>query len=113
MIDHSKEPGRIDLRAIEEASRPPDADRVISGALARSAEFLGKPQPHVFAALEAYSRPLFAAAAILLMIATGSLAITSGRSGDVEPETVLAEWAQANHVPTNAELLVAFQGYGR
>lgn len=113
MIEHSKSPGRIDLRAIDEASQSPVADRVIAGVLARSAEFLGKPQPDVFATLGAHLRPLFAAAAILLVIATGALAFVGGPSRVTAADTVLAEWTQSNHVPTNGELLIAFQGYAR
>lgn len=113
MTDDSKQPGRIDLRAIDEAAESPVADRVIAEVLVRSAGFLGRPQPDVFEILAAHSRPLFAAAATLLIIATGTLVLTSGASVDTTPDVVLAEWAQSNHVPTNGELLTAFQGYGR
>lgn len=113
MTDDAKQPGRIDLRAIDEGAQAPDADWVIAQALARSAAFPGKPQPGVFAILAAHSRPLFAAAAILLIIATGTLVLTSAGSPDIAPDVVLAEWAQSSHVPTNGELLTAFQGYGR
>ncbi len=113
MIDHGKEPGRIDLRAIAEDPQFANVNRIMTDILGRSAGSLGAPRQDVFAVLVAHSRPLATAAAILLTTSMVALALPSGRRPSVAPEVKLAEWAQSNHVPTNAELLIAFEGYGR
>ncbi len=113
MIDSGKEPGRIDLGVITEDSQLGNVDRVMAEVHRRRAGNLGNARLGVFAILVEHSRPLVAAAAILLTISMGSLALTSERGPVVPPEVTLAEWARSNHVPTNAELLIAFEGYGR
>lgn len=112
MTDHSREPGRIDLRAIDEPADPAQADRVITVALSRMSEGAERTS-YVLASIEAYTRPLLAVAATLLLAATGTLLLTPGRAVADEPTSVVANWAASSYVPTNGELLATFQGYGR
>jgi hypothetical protein len=60
-----------------------------------------------------YARPLLAAAAAIVVIATGALMVTQRPAQEDQPVSVLASWAESNHVPTNGELLAVFQGYER
>ena len=112
MTDISREPGRIDLRAIDEPADPARAERVIAAAMARAAANRDSGSD-VFATIAVYARPLLAAAAALVVIATGTLMVTQRPAQDVQPAGVLASWAETNHVPTNGELLALFQGYDR
>jgi hypothetical protein len=111
MTDRSRDPGRIDLRAIDEPSDSAQADRVIAAALARAAGESAAPSD-VLSSIETLTRPLLALAATLLVTAFGTLLLTRGRA-IAEPATVVANWAEQSHVPTNGELLATFQGYGR
>jgi hypothetical protein len=107
-----KDPGRIDLRVIDDADAE-RADRVIAESLARiAATPQQEPYDPILIWTERYTRPALAAAAVLAAIAIGTLALTEGR-GDAPPLEVsaLASWAESQHVPTNGELLLAFQGY--
>jgi hypothetical protein len=111
MTEHSREPGRIDLRAIDSPADPFQAERVIAGAMSRIAG--GESNTGVLGSIVIYSRPLLAIAAALLLIATGTL-ITKPRPAQTDQATnVLANWTESSHVPTNGELLAAFQGYER
>ena len=112
MTDISRHPGRIDLRAIDEPADSARAERVIEAAMSRAAANRHS-RTDVFATIAAYARPLFAAAAALVVIATGTLMVTQRPLQDVPPAGVLASWAESNHVPTNGELLAVFQGYDR
>lgn len=112
MTDRSLEPGRVDLRAIDEPADSARADRVIAAAIARVTAGADAPGD-VFAGIEAYARPLVAIAAALLLAATGTLLLTRGGAEADTATNVVADWALSAHVPTNGELLAAFQGYGR
>ncbi len=112
MTDISREPGRIDLRVIDEPADPARGDRVIAAAMSRVAENR-KSRSDVFGTIAVYARPLLAAAAALVVIATGTMMVTQRPAQDVQPAGVLASWAELNHVPTNGELLAVFQGYNR
>ncbi len=112
MTEHSREPGRIDLRAIDTPADPFQADRVIAAAMSRMAAD-GESRGDVLGSIAIYSRPLLAAAAALLVIATGTLITTQGPSQTEQAANVLATWTESSHVPTNGELLAAFQGYDR
>jgi len=103
MIDDSTEPGRIDLRALDEPADQAQADRVIRAALARAAAGRGRPPR---------AAPLFATAAVLLL-AAGLLLFAPRRASYDEAAGLVAAWTVSSHVPTNAELLAAFGGYGR
>ena len=112
MTDIPREPGRIDLRAIDEPADPARADRVIAAAMSRIAADRNS-RGDVLTVIVIYARPLLAAAAALVVIATGTLMVTQPPAADVQAASVLANWAESNHVPTNGELLAVFQGYDR
>jgi hypothetical protein len=112
MTDISREPGRIDLRAIDEPGDQARAERVIAAAMSRVAADRNSGGD-VLSTIVIYSRPLLAAAAALVVIATGTLITTPRRTQQDPPASVLASWAESNHVPTNGELLAVFQGYDR
>jgi hypothetical protein len=112
MTETSPEPGRIDLRAIDEPADPARAERVIAAAMSRNAADRNRGADALGAIL-IYTRPLLAAAAALVVIATGTLIVTQRPAQEVQPAGVLASWAESNHVPTNGELLAVFQGYDR
>lgn len=106
-------PGRIDLRAIEHADSA-QADRVIAAALARIAASPGQqPRDVVVDWVERFTRPALIAAAMLAAVAIGTLALTDRRSDPAPQVAALATWVESQHVPTNGELLLTFQGYGR
>lgn len=112
MTDQSREPGRIDLRTVDAPADPLQAERVVAAAMSRMA--VGRESKgDVLASITTYSRPLLAAAAALILIATGTLILTQREAQTVPAEGLLATWAESSHVPTNGELLAAFQGYDR
>jgi hypothetical protein len=114
MTEGQQEPGRIDLRAIDEPDLADRGDRIIAEAIARSAPFFQTPRPDLFAALREHERLLLGIAAVVLVVATGGIVLTRDAAAVRNtPEVLLAEWSRSNHVPTNGELLSAFQGYGR
>lgn len=110
MIEDSSEPGRIDLRALDEPADPTQAARVISAALARVAigasATTAEPGGQVRRAT-----PLLAAAATVLLLAAGLLLFMPRRGSQDETATLIAHWSASGHVPTNGELLAAFRGY--
>jgi hypothetical protein len=108
----SPDPGRMDLRPIQEGLQH-DVDRILGNAIGISAMRRAKSRSGLFAELHAFARPLIAAAAVILILAATTLALTDARLAPVPPDVVLADWARTNHVPTNGELLFAFEGYGR
>lgn len=112
MTESAREPGRIDLRAIDQPADPLQAERVISAAMARHAAERGS-DADVLATIVIYTRPLLAVAAALVVVATGTLIVTQRQTEPVQPASVLASWAESSHVPTNGELLAVFQGYDR
>src|SRR5205814_7571067 len=110
MTDPTRPLGRVDLRGIDADESA--ADRVIGRAMdeIRSNPSRAVTQPLV--EVDRYLRPALMAAAVLAAIAAGIVATTNARSADDTPAiTTLASWAETRHVPTNGELLVAFQGY--
>jgi hypothetical protein len=111
MTDDSREPGRIDLRALDEPADPTRAERVVGAALARAA--LGGSVAG--AASESPARPVAAlfGAAALLLLATGLLLFAPRRPSPQSATSLIAAWTMSGHVPTNAELLGAFGGYAR
>ena len=112
MTDSSREPGRIDLRTIDEPIDALQADRVIAAAMSRM-KTNSESSGDVLSGIVAYSRPLLAIAAALVLIATGTLIVTQSRTSTDQSASMLASWAETSHVPTNGELLAAFQGYNR
>jgi hypothetical protein len=106
------DPGRVDLRPIEEGLRH-DVDRIIGNAIRTGAMRRTRSRSGLFGELHAFARPLIAAAAVILILAATTLALADARLAPAPPDVVLADWARTNHVPTNGELLFAFEGYGR
>ena len=113
MSDHSQEPGRVDFRAISGDPEFADVDRVMAAVWRRHSAERAPLRPTVVTTIVAHSRTLVAAAAILIAIATLTISLPQRDGLTVAPEAALASWAQTNHVPTNAELLLAFRGYGK
>jgi hypothetical protein len=112
MTDSAREPGRIDLRTIDEPFDPTQADRVIAAAMSRIAADRDAGAD-VLATIALYTRPLLSAAAASFLVATGTLIVTQRRAETEQPVSILASWAESSHVPTNGELLAVFQGYDR
>ena len=113
MSDQTQEPGRVDFRSISSDPQFADVDRVMAKVSTRHKTARVASQPTVLSIIAAHSRTLCAAAAVLIAIATLSLSLPRGGQRTAAPEVALADWAQANHVPTNAELLITFRGYGQ
>lgn len=100
------EPGRIDLRALDELADPARAERVISAALARV-----NLTPRALPWLAGRFRPILAVAAVLFLVAFGLLRGAPRAEAPVEPSAALAGWVASDHVPSNGEILTAFRGY--
>ncbi len=99
-------PGRIDLRALDDPGDAGKAEQIIRSALARV-----DLTPRVAPWLAARSGPVLAAAAAVLVVAFGLLALAPRGKASPGASAILAEWIAASHVPTNGEILAAFQGY--
>lgn len=114
MTDDARDPdrGRIDLRVIDEPPISAQADRLIANAMSR-ARWRGGPREDVVAALLVYARPVLATVAAVLILAAGALRLAPHPSSSTSSATILANWADVGHVPTNGELLMAFHGYER
>ncbi len=113
MSDQAQEPGRVDFRSLSGDPQFARVDRVMAEVLSRHENARAALPPTVLAMIAAHSRTLFAAAAILIAIATMTLTLPPRAERSVAPEAALASWTQTQHVPTNAELLIAFRGYGQ
>jgi len=106
---------RIDLTTLGSPD-PEQADRVVRAAMARIQAMAPAPEP-LLADLDAWWRPGLAAAAAIALLALGMM-LARQRPG---PEAVLRasvearvlEWAESEHIPSNGELVAAFQGYSR
>jgi hypothetical protein len=110
MTDHQPL-GRIDLRAIDEPGDPGRIDRIVASVLRQvtSDDLLGATD--LLSRLGGLARPAMAAAAILLLCATAVLRWNDRAAR--APLGSLSSWAAADRVPTNGELLAAFEGYER
>jgi hypothetical protein len=104
--------GRIDLRAVDTDEGA--ADRVIGGAIGR---IRMTPQLRVDPMEDMARRavrPALIAASVLVAAAVFAVAFIDTRRAEVPAAAAtVASWADSDHVPTNAELLQAFQGYAR
>jgi hypothetical protein len=104
-------PGRADLSALDRSvDFTKVADRVVSPALAR---FIAMRRGGFAATLRAYTVPMLAAAMVVMAIGLGVFVRVTNTPRAGDPTALLAQWIQAEHVPTNGELLLTFQGYGR
>jgi hypothetical protein len=108
---HPMAPGRADLRAFDSSGEFAEvADRIIAPAIAR---FVATRRTGFASTLRGLAAPMLAAAAVVMAIGIGALAIVTDAPRPGVPAELLAQWMEAEHVPTNGELLFAFQGYGR
>jgi hypothetical protein len=104
-------PGRADLRVIDPSGDFADvAERLVSPALAR---FVATRQSGFASTLRGFAVPMLAAAALVMAVGFGALVIVTHGPRPADPADLLTEWIDAEHVPTNRELLITFQGYGR
>jgi hypothetical protein len=117
MTDSRNQPeqGRVDLRALEPSDA--QADRVIGavmGALPALSRGAASSRPDPLEIVGRYLPPMWVAAAALVVIAS-SVAVMARRAPaeSTSIDSTVAGWASQEHVPTNAELLSAFQGYHR
>lgn len=108
MTDPHAPDGRLDLRALDAEHDPARADAVIGAVMSRI-EATGQPRDDL-ASLRRYQRVLLAAAAVLAAIATTAV-VAAPRRSQAAPTDVIASWTESQHVPTNGELLAAYQGY--
>lgn len=117
MTDSRNQPeqGRVDLRALEPSEA--QADRVIGavmGALPARSRGAAPSRPDPLEIVGRYLPPRWIAAAVLLVIASSVTVLATRAPEDGKSiESTVATWASQEHVPTNAELLSAFQGYER
>jgi hypothetical protein len=104
-------PGRTDLRALDSSGDFTDvADRVVAPALAR---FIAMRRDGFASTLRGFAMPMLVAAGVVMAIGLGALAMVTDAPRAGDPAVLLAQWIEAEHVPTNGELLFTFQGYGR
>lgn len=110
MTDRDRE--RIDLRALDVDGRT--TDRVMSAAMARILETPQVPANDVDELARRAVRPVLVAATLLVAAAACAIAFLDSRNdASSQPSAAVAAWMDDRHVPTNAELLLAFQGYSR
>ena len=115
-VDPPDPPDPVDLRALEPTDA--QADRVIGGVMAQLGthpQIVERAPADVLEIVGRYFPPVWIAAAAALAIA-GSAAAVASRRNEAEATSIdmtVATWAAQQHVPTNAELLAAFQGYQR
>jgi hypothetical protein len=108
MTDDAPPPGRLDLRSLDAGPDPARADAAIAATMNRLRQ--RSPGDDDLRELRRYRVALMAAAAVLLAVALASIVARPIPSNDA-PSDPLVEWAQSSHVPTNGELLAAYQGY--
>ncbi len=114
MIDDPDDRSRaIDLRPLA-----PDADEseIIIGAV--MARLAGRPQlaampTDILVIVGNHVPRAWIATAAALMIAASLAVVWSSRGRPAPIDATIATWAIEQHVPTNGELLLAFQGYAR
>jgi hypothetical protein len=109
MTDPHIPDGRLDLRALAAEHDPARVDAVIGAVMSRI-ETTRQPRDDL-ASMRRYQRVLLAAAAVLAAVATAAVVAAPRRSQVAAPTDVIASWTETQHVPTNGELLAAYQGY--
>jgi hypothetical protein len=107
----SMTPGRADLRALDAPGDFADVGtRVVAPALAR---FVAKRRGEFAPTLSGFAVPMLAAAAVVMAVGLGALAVIMSAPRPRDRDEFIAQWIEANHVPTNGELLLTLQGYGK
>ena len=101
---------RLDLRALDAADDPSRTDALVRSVMAQVER---RPRTDDLRELRRYRSVLAAAAAVFASIALLSTFTRSRRAEthSAHAADVIAQWARDSHVPTNAELLAAYQGY--
>jgi hypothetical protein len=112
-MNERHEPPPVDLAPLSPTGA--QADRVIAAVMARLPDRPQTAAPNgVLELLGLVVSPRWIAAAVMLAFAGSAVAMTRSRSPDeASLQATVAAWAAQQHVPTNAELLAAFQGYQR
>ena len=110
MINDDSMPGRIDLRSLDDAQSDQREERIVHGAMSRIRLATRDKSETVLESTVRYWRPALAAAAVFIAMAVSAAAVSRRDRVD---STLLAQWAESQHVPTNGELLTTFQGYQR
>ena len=100
----------MDLRALEVSAT--EADRVMRTVMARIAVTPQRSESLDDVARRA-ARPVLVAATVLVAAAAAMILFADTRDSAGQASTTMASWAGSGHVPTNEELLLAFEGYAR
>jgi len=98
---------RLDLRALAAADDPSRTDALVRSVMAQVER---RPRTDDLRELRRYRIMLVAAAAAFASIALLST-LARSRHTETAIADVIAGWARDSHVPTNAELLTAYQRY--
>ena len=101
---------RIDLRALDAGPDAARGEAVIGAVMARIAANLAGTTDDITRLLRARRRLVAVTVALAGLAAVVMLAFPRLPAGTRAGDPV-SSWAQSSHVPTNAELLVVFQGY--
>jgi hypothetical protein len=115
-MTNSRNTPRVDLNALE----PTDVqrERVVGSVMAQLSSrprLPAAPAPRLIEVVGELLPPVWIAAAAALLTAGSVVAVTRARAPESNTTlySTVANWAAAEHVPSNAELLLAFQGYTR
>ena len=100
---------RLDLRALDLGENHSRADAVMRAVLERITTRASQPEWQEWMART--QRGLAAAAAGLLLLAGALVFAERRRDTGVELTELIETWVISSHVPTNGELLSAYQGY--
>jgi hypothetical protein len=104
MTDPRESIGRVDLRALDLERDQTRENNLVAGVMARL-----QPRPPDVIPLLMVRRYLAIGAAVLAAIA--ALTVLQSRGRDADGDALLMTWTTSGHVPTNGELLAAYQGY--
>jgi len=101
--------GRLDLRALGAGVDDARTEAIIGMVISR----IGARRQRAgdIETLRRMQRRLMVAAAVLAAIATASVVASPRRQVGMPAADLVASWSQANHVPTNGELVAVFRGY--
>jgi hypothetical protein len=97
---------RLDLRSLDAGDDPVRTDAVVRSVMSG---IVRRPRGDDVRELRRYRVALLAAAAAFLVTALGAVRVQ--RDAQSPDSDAIAEWARDGHVPTNGELLAAYQGY--
>jgi hypothetical protein len=106
-----KEHERMDLQALEVSAA--DADRVMRTVMARIVSTPQRAPDSLDDVARRAARPVLIAATVLVAAAAAMILFADTRAAPPNASAAMASWAGTGHVPTNEELLLAFEGYSR